>query len=160
MSINIGQINVHWHRSWTLIVWYLIMDYQAAVVVGESTDIELDAKAQQLHRIDSLNLLVYTFLLTLTILTVWLFKHRRVSWLHETGLAIIYGKLRVYAFMKSSHIGMLRRMHTLFVSPHDLGIETISLTATTTTTTTVSSIYPMTNNDFPLFFHLWWDRVR
>lgn len=58
----------------------------------DSTDIELDAKATLLHRIDSFNLLVYTFLLTLTILTIWLFKHHRVSWLHETGLAIIYGK--------------------------------------------------------------------
>lgn len=58
----------------------------------QSTDIELDAKATLLHRIDSFNLLVYTFLLTLTILTIWLFKHHRVSWLHETGLAIIYGK--------------------------------------------------------------------
>lgn len=62
------------------------------IVNGESTDIELDAKATLLHRIDSLNLLLYTFLLTLTILTIWLFKHHRVSWLHETGLAIIYGK--------------------------------------------------------------------
>ncbi|XP_065081092.1 sodium/hydrogen exchanger 7 isoform X2 [Ochlerotatus camptorhynchus] len=58
---------------------------------GESTDIELDAKANKLHQIDSLNLLLYTFLLTLTVLTIWLFKHRRVSWLHETGLAVIYG---------------------------------------------------------------------
>ncbi|XP_031627065.1 sodium/hydrogen exchanger 6 isoform X3 [Contarinia nasturtii] len=62
-----------------------------AKVHCESTDIELDAKATLLHRIDSFNLLVYTFLLTLTILTIWLFKHHRVSWLHETGLAIIYG---------------------------------------------------------------------
>ncbi|XP_055296779.1 sodium/hydrogen exchanger 6 isoform X4 [Sitodiplosis mosellana] len=62
-----------------------------AKVNCESTDIELDAKATLLHRIDSFNLLVYTFLLTLTILTIWLFKHHRVSWLHETGLAIIYG---------------------------------------------------------------------
>lgn len=60
----------------------------------ESTDIELDAKATHLHRLDSFNLLVYTFLLTLTILTIWLFKHHRVSWLHETGLAIIYGKIQ------------------------------------------------------------------
>ncbi|XP_055641461.1 sodium/hydrogen exchanger 7 isoform X6 [Toxorhynchites rutilus septentrionalis] len=58
---------------------------------GESTDIELDAKANKIHQIDSLNLLLYTFLLTLTVLTIWLFKHRRVSWLHETGLAVIYG---------------------------------------------------------------------
>lgn len=58
-----------------------------------ATDIALDAKATLTHRIDSLNLLVYTFLLTLTVLTIWLFKHHRVSWLHETGLAVIYGKL-------------------------------------------------------------------
>lgn len=63
-----------------------------AVVTAESTDIELDAKANKIHQIDSLNLLLYTFLLTLTVLTIWLFKHRRVSWLHETGLAVIYGK--------------------------------------------------------------------
>ncbi|XP_053960835.1 sodium/hydrogen exchanger 6 isoform X2 [Anastrepha ludens] len=56
-----------------------------------ATDIALDAKATLTHRIDSLNLLVYTFLLTLTVLTIWLFKHHRVSWLHETGLAVIYG---------------------------------------------------------------------
>lgn len=66
----------------------------------ESTDIELDAKATQLHRIDSLNLLLYTFLLTLTILTIWLFKHHRVSWLHETGLAIIYGEcFELFSFL-------------------------------------------------------------
>lgn len=59
---------------------------------GSGTDIALDAKATLLHRIDSLNLLIYTCLLTLTVLTIWVFKHRRVSWLHETGLAVIYGK--------------------------------------------------------------------
>lgn len=72
-----------------LIIWCDII----AKAHCESTDIELDAKATLLHRIDSFNLLVYTFLLTLTILTIWLFKHHRVSWLHETGLAIIYGKI-------------------------------------------------------------------
>lgn len=58
---------------------------------AEATDIALDAKANLTHRIDSLNLLLYTLLLTLTVLTIWLFKHRRVAWLHETGLAVIYG---------------------------------------------------------------------
>lgn len=58
---------------------------------GAETDIALDAKAQSTHIIDSLNLLSYTLLLILTVLTIWLFKHRRVSFLHETGLAVIYG---------------------------------------------------------------------
>lgn len=71
---------------------FFILLSLAAVCRGSGTDIALDAKATLLHRIDSLNLLIYTCLLTLTVLTIWVFKHRRVSWLHETGLAVIYGK--------------------------------------------------------------------
>lgn len=63
---------------------------------GAETDIALDAKAQSTHIIDSLNLLSYTLLLILTVLTIWLFKHRRVSFLHETGLAVIYGTYLIY----------------------------------------------------------------
>ncbi|XP_060515933.1 sodium/hydrogen exchanger 6 [Cylas formicarius] len=63
----------------------------ANFVDAAASDIQLDAKAQSTHRIDSLNLLSYTLLLILTVLTIWLFKHRRVSFLHETGLAVIYG---------------------------------------------------------------------
>ena len=48
-------------------------------------------KESELHRLDSLSLLIYCFLLTLTVLTIWLLKHRRFRYLHETGLAIIYG---------------------------------------------------------------------
>ncbi|XP_072945233.1 sodium/hydrogen exchanger 6 isoform X15 [Epargyreus clarus] len=65
--------------------------YLLALCNASGADIALDAKATLLHRIDSLNLLIYTCLLTLTVLTIWVFKHRRVSWLHETGLAVIYG---------------------------------------------------------------------
>ena len=54
-------------------------------------EVLIDEKESELHRLDSLSLLLYTFLLTLTVLTIWLFKHRRIRYLHETGLAIFYG---------------------------------------------------------------------
>ena len=50
------------------------------------TEVRLDEKEFTLHKLDSLSLLLYTFLLTLTVLTIWMFKHRRIRYLHETGM--------------------------------------------------------------------------
>ena len=45
------------------------------------------------HRVDSLNILIFTFLIICVVLTIWLFKHKRIPYIHETGLAVFYGKL-------------------------------------------------------------------
>ena len=47
------------------------------------------------HRLDSLNLLLFLGLLVVTILTTWLFKQQRFRFMHETGLAMMYGRLVV-----------------------------------------------------------------
>merc|ERR1712013_665360 len=55
------------------------------------SDVKYDEKKMLLHKLDSLSLLLYTFLLTLTVVTIWVFKHRKVAFVHSSGLAIIYG---------------------------------------------------------------------
>lgn len=43
------------------------------------------------HIVDSINLLIFMFLLILVILTIWFLKKKKISFIHESSLAIFYG---------------------------------------------------------------------
>uniref|UniRef100_A0A1X7TNX7 Uncharacterized protein n=1 Tax=Amphimedon queenslandica TaxID=400682 RepID=A0A1X7TNX7_AMPQE len=80
---------------------YLVSDYQDLLnntgdggAVFYLPNIELDASDQRtehVHFQNSAGLLLVLILLSLTILTIWVFKVKRFRVMHETGLSILYG---------------------------------------------------------------------
>ncbi|CAF1274709.1 unnamed protein product [Didymodactylos carnosus] len=84
----------------------------------ESNQEELQANV---HRIDSLNLLLFTGLLVTVVLTIWAFKRRNFRYIHETCLALIYGFIigaiiRYTNTSKSKHMKFSLPMNTTFQS--------------------------------------------
>ncbi|XP_066435541.1 sodium/hydrogen exchanger 7 isoform X3 [Eleutherodactylus coqui] len=94
---------------------YLLIPWIPGARADDSAmeEIATEKEAEESHRQDSVSLLTFILLLTLTILTIWLFKHRRARFLHETGLAMIYGLI----------VGVILRYGTPSSSTYDKAIS-------------------------------------
>ena len=51
-----------------------------------------DTRSEKIHTFDSAALLLIMALLFLTVITIWVFKVKRLRVFHETGLSLIYGE--------------------------------------------------------------------
>lgn len=75
-----------------------------------------EERTANVHRMDSLNLLIFTTLLVVVVLTIWMFKRRNFRYLHETCVALIYGE-RAKERRSDKHHTCLRRFHHRCCSP-------------------------------------------
>lgn len=63
---------------------------QATTVIPADT-LDGAAQAERAHEYDGFELLMFMGLLILTIISIWVIKHFRLRFIHETGLSIVYG---------------------------------------------------------------------
>ncbi|XP_023324392.1 sodium/hydrogen exchanger 9 isoform X2 [Eurytemora carolleeae] len=59
--------------------------------VLDEVNAKTDEYKEKIHVVDSLDLLIYLLLLTVAIITTWVFKKHRLKFIHESGVSVILG---------------------------------------------------------------------
>ena len=76
----------------TTVTFLSLINMNSAAYIDE-TEIVTDFKKNRQHVDDSNTLLAYVGLLVLTMITMWVFKKKRIWFLHESGLSVMFGLL-------------------------------------------------------------------
>lgn len=90
----------------------LVISAWMGQIAASAIDVAVDERKRLAHQVDSLDLLLFVCLLILTIVTLWTFKRKRMPYLHESGLAVIYGLI---VGLLLSYTGSPETESTLFI---------------------------------------------
>jgi len=77
----------------TAVIVLSILNMVSAASIMDETEVVTDFKKNRQHVDDSNTLLAYVGLLVLTMITMWVFKKKRIWFLHESGLSVMFGLL-------------------------------------------------------------------
>ena len=82
-------------------------------------EVRMDKKDEQEHRLTTTILLLYVCLMILTVLSIWMLHNRRIPFLHETGLVLIYGLIAGAVVRYGVNIGPPSTIHSSpLLGPH------------------------------------------
>lgn len=71
---------------------------------------------EKLHQLDSAGILAITFLLVLSVVTIWAFKYKRFKYVHESGLSIVYGSIIGIIVRYVDHFMFILTIHLVWLS--------------------------------------------
>jgi len=101
-----------------LYIYEINLTMVSSALDAEKIESKQEERNDILHRADSLNLLIFTTLLVIVVLTVWVFKRRKFRYLHETFLALVYGSLNEWTF-SLIYVWWIRIYHWSYSSTYD-----------------------------------------
>ena len=111
----------------TLTLFFMMMKMVSGGNLDEM-EVVTDVRKQRQHIADSTDLLAYVCLLVLTMVTMWVFKKKRLWFLHESGISVIFGlivgAILRYTGDKSSltamDVALVNNSYSILRSPPDI----------------------------------------
>ena len=91
-----------------------------------------DTRSEKIHTFDSAALLLIMALLFLAVITIWVFKAKRLRVFHETGLSLIYGESWNRATCMYELVRFLIKAHHWVINAYCLSAITVRETVLST----------------------------